>query len=193
MTADIESMFLQVSVDKSDQSLLRFLWRADPQDAIGVFQYTRHNFGAKSSPTCANFALQQCAKDNSDQTVVAKNIIENFYMDDLLVSCKIEQELMGIKDGLSSVLQRGGFNLTKWVNNVRPQEEVAKEDTEPRQVIVLGIQWNVEVDKLQLCRGLVQKRKDIWTQGAILSVVSSVYDPLICFAPFTVVTRIILK
>ena len=125
--------------------------------------------------------------------MVAKNIIENFYMDDLLVSCKIEQELMGIKDGLSSVLQRGGFNLTKWVNNVRPQEEVAKEDTEPRQVIVLGIQWNVEVDKLQLCRGLVQKRKDIWTQGAILSVVSSVYDPLICFAPFTVVTRIILK
>ena len=66
MTADIESMFLQVGVDKSDQSLLRFLWRADPQDAIGVFQYTRHNFGAKSSPTCANFALHQCAKDNSD-------------------------------------------------------------------------------------------------------------------------------
>ena len=114
-------------------------------------------------------------------------------MDDLLVSCENEQELMGIKDGLSSVLQRGGFTLTKWVNNARPQEEVAKEDTELRQVTILRIQWNVEVDNLQLCRGLVQKRKDIWTQRAILSVVLSVYDPLGCFAPFTVVARLILK
>ena len=125
--------------------------------------------------------------------MVAKVIMGNFYMDDLLVSCKNEQELMGIKDGLSAVLQRGGFTLTKWVNKARPQEEVAKEDTEPRQVIILGIQWNVEVDKLQLCRGLVQKRKGIWTQRAVLSVVSSVYDPLGCFAPFTVVARITLK
>ena len=193
MTADIESMFLQVGVDKSDQRLLRFLWRADPQDAIGVFQYTRHIFGAKSSPTCAKFALQQCAKDKSDQSVVAKVIMENFYMEDLLVSCENEQELMGINDGLSSVLQRGDFTLTKWVNNARPQEEVAKEDTELRQVIIFGIQWNVGVDKLQLCRGLVQKRKDIWTQIAILSVVLSFYDPLGCFAPFTVVARLILK
>ena len=79
------------------------------------------------------------------------------------------------------------------MNNARTQEEVAKEDTEPRQVIILGIQWNVEVDKLQLCRGLVQTRKDIGTQRAILSVVSSVSDPLGCFAPFNVVARIILK
>ena len=57
MTADIESMFLQVGVDKSDQPLLRFLWRVDPQDAIGVFQYTRHIFGAKCFPTCESFAL----------------------------------------------------------------------------------------------------------------------------------------
>ena len=86
--------------------------RADPQDAIGVFEYTRHIFGAKSSPTCANFAIQQCAKDNSDQPVIAKVIMENVYMDNLLVSCENEQELLGIKAGLSSVLQRGGFTLT---------------------------------------------------------------------------------
>ena len=104
MTADFESMFLQVAVDKSDQSLLRFLRRADPQNAIGVFQYTRHNFCAKCSPTCEIFALQQCAKDNSDQPVVAKVFMESFYMDDLLVSCENGEELMGIKGGLSSVL-----------------------------------------------------------------------------------------
>ena len=114
-------------------------------------------------------------------------------MDDLLVSCENEQELMGIKDGLSSVLQEGLFTLTKRVINARTQEEVAKEDTEPRQVIILRIQWNVEVNKLQLCRNLVQKRKDIWTHRAILSVESSLYDPLGCFAPFIVVARLILK
>ena len=58
MSADIEEMFLQVEIRYEDRRFLRFLW-FDENDKIVTYQYNRHIFGAKSSPTCANFALQR--------------------------------------------------------------------------------------------------------------------------------------
>ena len=64
VSADIEGMFLQVGVREEDQPSLRFLWREDPTSSVVVHQYTRHIFGTRDSPTCANFALQKTASDN---------------------------------------------------------------------------------------------------------------------------------
>ena len=58
VSADIEGMFLQVGLFPCDQPSLRFLWREDPTSNVVVHQYTRHIFGAKDSPTCANYAFQ---------------------------------------------------------------------------------------------------------------------------------------
>ena len=57
VSADIEGMFLQVGVIPKDQPSIRFLWREDPSTEVSVFQYVRHIFGAKDSPTCAIYAL----------------------------------------------------------------------------------------------------------------------------------------
>ena len=51
VSADIEGMFLQVGVLEQDQPSIRFLWRDAPNDDIVVYQYVRHKFGAKDSPT----------------------------------------------------------------------------------------------------------------------------------------------
>ena len=64
MTADIESMFLQVAVPKEECKSLRFLWRDEPSDTVGIYEYTRHVFGAKKSPFCANYGFQQSGRDN---------------------------------------------------------------------------------------------------------------------------------
>ena len=64
VSADIEGLFLQVSVIAEDRPSLRFLWREDPATDVVVYQYVRHIFGSKDSPTCANYALQQTARDN---------------------------------------------------------------------------------------------------------------------------------
>ena len=58
LTADIESMFLQVQVPEQDRSCLRFLWRPRTNEPVQIYEYQRHVFGAKSSPTCANYALK---------------------------------------------------------------------------------------------------------------------------------------
>ena len=56
LTADIESMFLQVQIPEQDRSCLRFFWRPRANDSVQIYEYQRHMFGAKSSPTCANYA-----------------------------------------------------------------------------------------------------------------------------------------
>ena len=72
LSADIEAMFLQVAVPNDDNRCLQFLWGEDPDWKIEVYEYTRHVFGTKSSPICANYALHQVAKDNAvnDESLV---------------------------------------------------------------------------------------------------------------------------
>ena len=80
-------MFLQVAVPKEECEVLRFPWRDSPEDSIGIFEYNRHVFGAKSSPTCANYGFQQGGRDNKvDFPSAASTIDRNFYMDDLVKS-----------------------------------------------------------------------------------------------------------
>ena len=64
LSADIESMLSQVVVPAEDQTVLRFLWREHQSSAPDVYQYCRHIFGAKSSPTSVNYVLRQTAEDN---------------------------------------------------------------------------------------------------------------------------------
>ena len=118
-------MFLHVAVQNDDSRCLRFLWREDPERRIEVYEYTRHVFGVKSSPTCANYALHQVAKDNAfnDQSIV-RTVQRNFYMDDFLKSVRTPQEATKVHQKVRDILIKRGFNLTKWItsdNEVKSQ------------------------------------------------------------------------
>ena len=79
LTADVEAMFLQVKIPPADFKVLRFLWREDSTDPISEYEYGRHIFGAKSSPTCVNNALLQVGRNSrDDKEMVAKLINRNF-------------------------------------------------------------------------------------------------------------------
>ena len=211
VSADIEGMFLQVGVPAEDQPSLRFLWREDPRDEVSIFQYTRHIFGAKDSPTCANFALQQTGRDNQAQfPEVANAIEEKFYMDDYLDSAVSVDVILERCESLVRVLKKGGFKLTKFVSNVPTiglklnDDEKGEEDpTDSSQLLlqtaapssshVLGLKWDHNADSLVVSRGVCKAYDNHVTQRVVLSGVSSVFDPLGLVAPFTVKARILLK
>ena len=87
LTADIESMFLQVQVPEQDRSCLRFLWRPRTNGPVQIYEYQRHVFRAKTSPTCANYALKRVGLDNEEEYPIATKAIQNnFYMDDFTKS-----------------------------------------------------------------------------------------------------------
>ena len=106
--ADIEGMFLQVGVLACDQISLRCLWREDTTSDVVVHQYTRHKFGARDSPTCANFELRKTATDNMSTYPEAASVVnEKLYMDDYLNSVENVTHAIKISRDLVSLLKLG--------------------------------------------------------------------------------------
>ena len=108
-------------------------------------------------------------------------------MDDLLVSLENKEEAADIKEELTTLLAKGGFKLTKWATNFN------KDEVHDKALTILGLEWNNINDSLKVCRGLQFEPESQWTQWKVLSVVSSVFDPLGFLAPFVIRGRIILK
>ncbi len=176
--------------------------------------HCRSIFGAKDSPACANFALRRTATDNeSDFPDAAAAVSSNFYMDDHLDSRPNAQEIISMCKGLMQLLQRGGFNLTKFVSNDPKVVEIVQTCSsylEDEEIVVgqkitkgstdsshvLGLQWDHLRDTLVVSRGLSPKARSEHpkvTQRLVLSSLSSVIDPIGLVAPFTIRARLLLK
>lgn len=78
-TADIEAMYHQVRVPDDNADLQRFLWwpAGDLNRDIAEYRMMVHNFGAATSPTCANYAprrmltnVDDCCHGNSRYGVI---------------------------------------------------------------------------------------------------------------------------
>ena len=198
-------MFLQVGVLPCDQPSLRFLWREDPTSNVVVHQYTRHIFGAKDLPTCANYALQRTARDNAKEyPEAAKAVLENFYMDDYLDTVESPERALIRSKELVHLLHLGGFKLTNVVSNVpdlADRIDGSAQSTEPKVIVsskeesmhVLGLKWDHNNDTLVVSRGTNSTITKSLTQRLVLSLVSKVYDRIGLVAPFTVGDRLILK
>ena len=206
VSADIEGMFLQVGVIPRDRPSLRFLWREHPAAEVAVFEYVRHIFGSKDSPTCANYALKRTATDNqANFPDAARSVHNNFYMDDYLESSPTAIEASNKAKDLVKMLALGGFKLTKFVSNVPsiPIEVDPNSDTritEEKEIPtaekfshVLGMKWNHSTDTLVVSRGTSPNTDRNVTQRVVLSLVSAVYDPIGLVAPFTIKARLLLK
>ena len=205
--ADVESMFHQVKVSPEDCGALRFLWWPDGDMTLDPAEHKMvvHLFGGIWSPSCANFAIQRTAKDNCSDfdPETVDTVLGNFYVDDCLKS--VQTELQGIKlaKQLFELLSRGGFRLTKWISNNQnvllsiPEEERAKtvKDLDQIQDILpveraLDVRWDVDTD--QFCFKCIVKDKPPTKRG-VLSIVSSVYDPLGFVSPFVLCAKRILQ
>ena len=205
--ADIEAMFHQVQVPDDQCDFLRFLWWPDGNLELPIqeYQMTVHLFGAASSPSCCNFALKETAKDMEHESgpLAADTIRRNFYVDDCLRSVKDEQTAIELIQGLCQACEHGGFNLTKFTSNSRavlesiPTEKRSKEardldlghDRLPVER-ALGVLWCVESDVFKF-RIVINDKPP--TRRGILSVISSIYDPLGFAAPFTLPAKKILQ
>lgn len=207
LMADIEAMYHQVRVPAEDSDLLRFLWwpGGDCSQELMEYRMVAHLFGATSSPSCACFALRKCAEDNQKcfSPMAVDTVLHHFYVDDCLVSVGSEEEAVSLCRELRTLCAKGGFKLTKWISNRRnvlatiPQEELAKEvkdlnlssDALPVER-ALGVQWCVQSDSFKFKIAL---KTHPLTRRGILSVTSSIYDPLGFLAPVVLSAKKILQ
>lgn len=207
LMSDIEAMYHQVQVPLEDTDMLRFLWwpEGDLNKPSQEFKMTVHLFGATSSPSCANYALKKTAEDAADEvsTRAVSAVLNNFYVDDCLLSVSNESEACTMVRELTELCASGGFRLTKWNSNSRavlasiPETERASEvkaldlchDTLPDER-VLGVNWCIETDSFKV---RINAKPMTQTRRGILSFVSSIYDPLGFLSPVILPAKIILQ
>ena len=120
LQSDIEAMFMQVKVRTEDRQFLQFLWTKEISSVPDVFEYERHIFGTRDSPTCANYAVRKCAEDQQKKYPDAiKQVHANFYMDDYVASFDTTDEATSVQHQLQNALSEGNFKLVKWCSNSR--------------------------------------------------------------------------
>lgn len=169
------------------------------------YRTTVHVFGATSSPSCANFALRKCAEDHKQQFSLqaVDAMLNNFYVDDCLVSAATEEDAIDLYHELCAICLKGGFPLNKSISNSRNVLAVIPESNRANKIKdldlisdvlpverVLGVQWCVESDVFKF---RITLRDRPLTRRGILSVVSSVYDPLGMLAPVILNAKKILQ
>lgn len=205
--SDIEGMFCQVRVPAEDADMLRFLWwpQGDLSQELKEYRMVVNLFGATSSPSCASFALLKCAEDNQAafSSEATNTILRNFYVDDCLKSVGSEEQAVALIQELRRLCAAEGFHLTKWISNSRAVLASIHEDDRAKEVKeldlekdclpierALGVQWCVESDMLKF-RVSIQNKP--LTRRGVLSMMSTIYDPLGILAPLILPVKQILQ
>ena len=124
-------------------------------------------------------------------------------MDDCLKSLPSEADAIQHGDSLRALLSRGGFKISKWISNSRnvletiPGLERSKDikniDARKEELLVqraLGVQRCVETNSFRF-QVYINSRPP--THRGILSVASSIFDPLGFLAPFVLNAKYIMQ
>ena len=131
---------------------------------------------------------------------MVSTVKRNFYVDDCLKSVPSENDAIKLALDLQSLMKICGFRLTKWLSNNRdvhcaiPESERAPSvlslnpcDALPSER-ALGINWEVNENEF-----MVKVADRPLKRRGILSIVSSIFDPLGLVSPITLRTKAIVQ
>ena len=100
-------MYLELKVVQLVQTMLSSEWDSTTKkrihEPVQMYEYQRHVFGAKSSPTCAGYALKRVGLDNEKDYPIK--------------SVDTPEEALEVFNQLQPLLSQHGLELKKWISN----------------------------------------------------------------------------
>ena len=196
---DVESMYYQVKIPERDRNALRFLWY-DDQGEIVHYRMTGHVFGGVWCASSSIYALHQVVEDYCTDPVLEDVIRNAFYVDDCLKSVPDRETAVMILNQCPSLLEKGGFNLTKLMSNddvitqsIPASKRLAVDSCRFDDVLTkaLGTSWNATKDKLYF--EVNTEVKCAVTRRDVLSAIASFYDPLGLISPLVIKGKVIFQ
>ena len=190
VTADISKAFHRIIVDPDDRKFLKFLWQNPETEELVTYQFRVVLFGA----TCSPYLLQETLYSHLSQSVKGTKFREKFYVDNYMNTYSSENELIADKVILDDVMTEASMPLQEWVSNDAHFNSLYNVVV-PETQSVLGLCWNPITDSMNVVVGDKLDQEDSWryTKRSILSLVSSIYDPLGWVSPLTVRGKMFLQ
>ena len=175
VTADISKAFHRIIVDPEHRKFLKFLWLNLESYELHTYQFKVVLLGA----TCSPYLLQETLQTHLSQNVEGSKFVDKFYVDNYMNIYDSQDELVTDKVTLDNVMNQASMPLQEWVSNdehFNPLYQLAVPVTQN----VLGISWNPNTDNMNIVVGAKLVQEDSWryTKRKVLSLVSSIYDPL---------------
>ncbi|XP_045446386.1 uncharacterized protein LOC123654528 [Melitaea cinxia] len=203
LVADVVKMYRQVLVNREDTPFQRILWRDSPEKELQEFELRTVTFGTACAPYLAVRSLQELAyKECQNKPEIAKIILNDFYMDDVMTGSETLEDAYKIYKELTGVLAKGGFPLQKWKSNAK--EILAKiwkakgnKDEELRIRVddttkILGLTWDQRGDFFRYSVDLAPQEEPV-TKRKIISDISRLFDPLGWLAPCIIAAKILIQ
>lgn len=158
-------------------------------------------YGTASAPFLALHVLKQLVLDDGHEFPLAVPILrDHIYVDNVLFGADDISSLRQKRDQLTTLLQRGEFELRKWASNsTKLLSDINSENhglacnktlKEDESLKILEISWNPAADMFQF---QVARGNDIpRSKRAVLSMIAKLFDPLGWVIPATVSAKIFM-
>lgn len=189
--SDIRRAFLQISLNEKERNFARFLWY-DQEGKIQVFRHTRVVFGITCSPFLLMAVIdhhlsRETMKERYSEELL-KKLQESFYVDNCVASVQNRDELNTFIESATNIMKEGMFELRGWESSA--DQEFSKDTKSP----VLGLIWDKELDTLEIdTESLKFDKTEKMTKRKMLSLVSSIFDPIGFLSPLMILPKILLQ
>ncbi|GFY05725.1 DUF1758 domain-containing protein [Trichonephila clavipes] len=165
-------MYRQILVDPNQRDLQRIMWKTSADAPVKTYKLATVTYGTVSAPFLATRTLRALADEEK----------RNF----------LTQQI------LSQLLQRGGFELHKWVSNspellkdLSTSSYVFDKEFQDAPVKTLGMLWDPKLDCLTYKVKISNKVN--FSKRDVLSEIARLYDPLGLIGPIVTKAKIFIQ
>lgn len=199
LCADIRQMYRMIWLHPEDRQYQHILWRGE-DGQVHEYSLNTVTFGVSSSPYLALRVVQQLLEDEGAHYPEATTALKRHrFMDDIVSGTSSVKDAVQLRQDMSELLAKGGFELRKWACNKSEVLQGVMEEEKEKLVPfdtgeglkVLGLYWDPAKDCFSY-KVAEYDSKGV-TRRSVLSYISRIWDCMGLLSAVTVKAKIFLQ